>query len=83
MFKQSLSETRRPTRCQRCGGQVIPSWSEISCLQCGALHTEDGKLLTYYVQELGLHLARRRRRRSFGGYKKKQLSEAIAGMNKG
>ncbi len=83
MFKYSLLETRQPTRCQRCGGQLIRSWGELDCLQCGALHTEEGKLLTYYAQELGLQLVKRRRRRSFGSYKKKQLSESIAGTDRG
>ncbi len=78
MFKNSPLEVRQPTRCQRCGGQLIRSWGEFDCLQCGALHTEEGKLLTYYAQELGLDLPRRRRRRSFGSYKKKQQSQPVA-----
>ncbi|MFC1977876.1 hypothetical protein ACFLWS_06415 [Chloroflexota bacterium] len=83
MFEHSLLETRQNTRCQRCGGQVIRSWGEITCLQCGALHTEGGKLLTYDAQELGLELVKRRRRRSFGSYKKKQLSKSIAATDRG
>jgi len=83
MFKYSLLATGQIPKCQRCGGQLIRSWGEIDCLQCGALHTEGGKLITYYAQELGLQLVRRRRRRSFGGYKKKQLSESIAGTDRG
>ncbi len=84
MLNHSLLEIRHSTRCQRCGGQVIRSWGDIGCLQCGALHTEEGKLITYYAEEVGLNLVkRRRRRRSFGGYKKKQLSGAIAGTGRG
>ncbi len=83
MFKNSLLETRQPLGCQRCGGQLIRSGDEIGCLQCGASHTEEGKLTTYAAQELGLHLLRRRRRRSFGGYKKRQLGEPIALTSKG
>ncbi len=82
MSKNSLLATEKLLKCQRCGGQLIRSWGEIDCLQCGALHTEEGKLLTHCAEELGLHLPRRRRRRSFGSYKKKQLSESIAGTNK-
>ena len=70
MFKYSLTETKQPPRCQRCGGQVIRFPDEIGCLQCGAPHTEDGKLATYSARKLGLHLPRRRRRRTFGGYNK-------------
>ncbi len=83
MLRHSLLTTGQLLKCQRCGGQLIRSWDELDCLQCGALHTEDGKLLTYYAQELKLHLVRRRRRRSFGSYKKKQLSESIAGADRG
>ena len=39
-------------RCQRCGGQVLRLSDDISCLQCGAPHTKEGKLATYFAQEL-------------------------------
>ena len=83
MLKHSFLETRQPTRCQRCGGQVIRSWGEITCLQCSALHTREGRLLSDCAQELGLQLVKRRRRRSFGSYKKKRLSESLAGTDRG
>ena len=31
--------------CQRCGGQLIRSYDEVNCLQCGAPHTVEGKLV--------------------------------------
>jgi len=68
MVKHSLLETKQLLRCQRCGGQLIRFYDEISCLQCGALYTEEGKLATYSARKLGLHLPRRRRRRTFGSY---------------
>ncbi|MBI2329180.1 MAG: hypothetical protein HYU85_06055 [Chloroflexi bacterium] len=83
MLEHSFLETGQPARCQRCGGQLIRSWGEIDCLQCGAIHTAEGKLLTYYAQESGLNLVRRRQRRSFGSYKKKQLSQPIAATSQG
>ncbi len=33
-------------RCQRCGGQLIHSYGEIGCLQCGAVYATDGRLET-------------------------------------
>ncbi len=39
-------------RCQRCGGQVLFLSGVINCLQCGAPHTKEGKLVTYSTQEL-------------------------------
>ena len=45
-------ETKQRTRCKRCGGQVIRSYGDNSCLQCGALHTEEGELVpTYSAQD--------------------------------
>ncbi len=73
MFKHSLLETKHPTTCQRCGGQIIRSWGEIACLQCGALHTQEGELLTHYAQELGLQLVKRGQRRSFGSYRRRSV----------
>ena len=55
MLKHSLLETKQAPRCQRCGGQLIRSYDEIGCLQCGAPHTEEGKLATYSAQELRPH----------------------------
>jgi hypothetical protein len=37
---------RRVMRCQRCGGQLVRSDSDIECLQCGAIHAADGRLET-------------------------------------
>ena len=51
MNKNLLLETRRPLSCQRCKGQLLRSDDEISCLQCGAPHTKEGKLATYSVEE--------------------------------
>jgi hypothetical protein len=33
-------------RCQRCGGQLIHSYGEIGCLQCGADYATDSRLET-------------------------------------
>lgn len=52
MLKYSFSETRKLVGCQRCGGQLIRSYDDIGCLQCGAEHTENGELTTYTAQEL-------------------------------
>ena len=44
--------------CQKCGGQLINSYGDINCLQCGAPHTEEGKLvLTFSIQEYEALLA--------------------------
>ena len=37
-------EIKRRYICQRCGGQLIRSYDDISCLQCGATPTEEGEL---------------------------------------
>ena len=51
VFNEKL-ETRQHHKCQRCGGQLIRSHDEINCLQCGAPHTAEGKLmLTFSIQE--------------------------------
>ena len=69
MLKHSLLETKQAPRCQRCGGQLIRCYDEIGCLQCGAPHTEEGKLATYPAQELSGYLPTgRRRRNALGGY---------------
>ena len=46
MVKQMLSETKQRHICQRCGGQVMRFYDDVSCLQCGATHTEEGELLS-------------------------------------
>ena len=51
MYRYSLLEAKRTSRCQRCGGQLIRSRDEISCLQCSAPHTEEGKLAIYPAQQ--------------------------------
>ncbi len=33
-------------RCQRCGGQLIHSYGDIGCLQCGAVYATDSRLET-------------------------------------
>ena len=46
------SKTKQLHTCQRCGGQLIRSYDEINCLQCGAPHTAEGKLvLAFSIQE--------------------------------
>lgn len=32
-------------KCQRCGGQVFQNYGSFECLQCSALHTEQGRLI--------------------------------------
>ena len=45
-------ETKQYHMCQRCGGQLVHSYDDINCLQCGALHTEEGELvLTLSIEE--------------------------------
>ena len=44
----SVLHTKQRHMCQRCGGQVIRSYDDISCLQCGASHTEEGELVSTY-----------------------------------
>jgi len=56
MLKYSFLESKQPHRCQRCGGQLIRSYDDIDCLQCGAPHTAQGKLAIYPAQELDLNL---------------------------
>ena len=58
----TIVKTQKLHRCQRCGGQVITSYEGIDCLQCGATHTKEGKLLTDHAKELGLHLLSRKHR---------------------
>ena len=48
-----VKETKQLSICQRCGGQVLHFSDDISCLQCGAPHTKEGKLATCSAQELG------------------------------
>jgi len=51
-------ETKQRHICQRCGGQLIRSHDEINCLQCGAPHSAEGKLmLTFSIQEYEALLA--------------------------
>jgi ribosomal protein L37E len=38
-------KTKRLYKCQRCGGQVLHFSSSTSCLQCGATHTKEGKIV--------------------------------------
>ena len=57
VFNANL-ETRQSRICKRCGGQLIRSHDEINCLQCGAPHTEEGRLvLTFSAQEYEALLA--------------------------
>lgn len=54
-----LVATKQHHICQRCGGQLIRSYDDISCLQCGAPHTSEGELvLTYATQDSEALLAR-------------------------
>ena len=54
-------ETKQCHICQRCGGQLIHSYDDINCLQCGAPHTEEGKLvLTFSIQQYEALLALRK-----------------------
>lgn len=39
-------KSRRIMKCQKCGGQLIHSYGDVGCLQCGAIHTIDGRLET-------------------------------------
>lgn len=32
-------------KCVRCGGQVLKNYDEFRCLQCGAEHTKQGRLI--------------------------------------
>ncbi len=33
------------SKCQRCGGQLLRSYDEVTCFQCGAPHTQEGNLV--------------------------------------
>jgi len=58
MVAHLFLETKQRHICQRCGGQVIHSYDDISCLQCGAPHTEEGELVsTYSAQQFKALLA--------------------------
>jgi Zn finger protein HypA/HybF involved in hydrogenase expression len=47
MDSQQLTvEIKQRSRCRRCGAQLTSSYDEIGCIQCGAVHTKDGKLET-------------------------------------
>jgi len=46
MSIHSALKDRRVLKCQRCGGQLVRSDDDIGCLQCGAIHTADGRLET-------------------------------------
>ena len=46
MSIQLALKDRRVLKCQRCGGQLVRSDGDIGCLQCGAIHTTDGRLET-------------------------------------
>ena len=46
MSIQLALKDRRVLKCQRCGGQLVRSDGDIGCLQCGAIHTADGRLET-------------------------------------
>ena len=46
MSIHSAIKDGRVLECQRCGGQLVRSDGDIGCLQCGAIHTADGRLET-------------------------------------
>ena len=46
MSTHSAIKDGRVLKCQRCGGQLVRSDGDIECLQCGAIHTADGRLET-------------------------------------
>ena len=46
MSIHSALKDRRVLKCQRCGGQLVRFDDDIGCLQCGAIHTADGRLET-------------------------------------
>ena len=51
-------KTKQRHSCQSYGGQVIRSYDDISCLQCGAPHTGEGELVsTCSAQEFEALLA--------------------------
>ena len=53
MVRYWFLETKQRHVYRRYGGQVIHFCDDISCLQCGASHTEEGELVsTHSVQEL-------------------------------
>ena len=74
MVNHLLLETKQSHLCQRCGGQVLHSYDDISCLQCGAPHTREGKLVsTYSIQEFEALLARQEIRRPKAGTAQRSL----------
>ncbi len=51
MLKNPCVKCKNPPICKRCGGQVLRFYDDITCIQCGALYTEDYKLVTLSVPE--------------------------------
>lgn len=43
-FRSDL-EWRLEHRCRRCGGQVLRDYEEMTCINCGAPHDEQGNLI--------------------------------------
>jgi len=60
-------DSKQLLRCQRCGGQLLDYYGDVSCLQCGAPHTEGGKLATYFAQELRGYFRDKRTELTFEG----------------
>lgn len=54
MVNRLYLDAKKPLICCRCGGQVIHSYEDINCLQCGAPHTIEGKLARYSAQQFDL-----------------------------
>ncbi len=46
MSIEKILKSRRAMKCQKCGGQLVHSYGDVGCLQCGAIHTMDGGLET-------------------------------------
>lgn len=63
MVDNAVLELSQYFKCQRCGGQVLRSYDDLTCLQCGASHTREGILVapTCLTQE---DITGRRRHRS-------------------
>lgn len=63
MIDNAVIEISQYFKCQRCGGQVLRSYEDMTCLQCGASHTQEGTLVapTFLSEE---DISGKRRHRS-------------------
>ena len=62
-------------KCQRCGGQVLVSYGEYSCLQCSAAHDKYGDIIPNRIGRKGFLITRDDYMQLFTKTLKKQRKE--------